>query len=167
MSSFKRSAYLCFFVLLIALNFWILIFSNEPWFINSLNILFHEAGHVIFSLFGHFVMVLGGFLGQTIIPLIFILYFRAHQNIEGRIFSWWWLSVSLHNSSIYIADARARLLPLIGGQHGHDWVYLLGEMNILELDLVIARFFQLCMLLITVYLIKLCFDFRRIIFVEK
>ena len=40
-------------------------------FIHRPLLVFHEAGHVVFRLFGQWMMVLGGTLGQLIMPAIF------------------------------------------------------------------------------------------------
>src|SRR5437879_11188757 len=39
-------------------------------FMHLINLPFHEAGHLIFSPFGRFMTVLGGSLGQLLMPLI-------------------------------------------------------------------------------------------------
>ncbi|MEQ1626984.1 MAG: zinc ribbon domain-containing protein, partial [Nitrospira sp.] len=39
-------------------------------FLHLINLPFHEAGHLIFSPFGRFMMILGGSLGQVLMPLI-------------------------------------------------------------------------------------------------
>ena len=46
-----------------------------------------------------------------------------------------WLGENLINISVYAADARAKALPLLGGEKVyHDWNYLLAEINMLEYD---------------------------------
>ncbi len=39
------------------------------WFLHGVNLVFHEAGHVIFGLFGEFMGIAGGSLNQVLIPL--------------------------------------------------------------------------------------------------
>ena len=39
-------------------------------FIHLINLVFHEAGHIVFAPFGPFMMTLGGSLFQVIIPLV-------------------------------------------------------------------------------------------------
>jgi len=39
-------------------------------FIHGIDLVFHEAGHVIFGFFGEFLAVLGGSLTQVLMPLI-------------------------------------------------------------------------------------------------
>ena len=52
-----------------------------------------------------------------------------------------WLSMSLSNLAVYVADARAEELPLVslgGGDVVHDWNYLLGSVHLLPHDGQIA-----------------------------
>ena len=49
--------------------------------------------------------------------------------------SLFWLGHSFLNVAVYASDARARQLPLLGGNRaGHDWHYMLGRLGILEYD---------------------------------
>ncbi len=44
-------------------------------FMHRVNLVFHEAGHVIFMPFGRFLSILGGTLGQWLIPFIVLCSF--------------------------------------------------------------------------------------------
>jgi hypothetical protein len=51
-----------------------------------------------------------------------------------------WVAASLLNVALYIGDARAQELPLLGGENSvHDWWFLLTEWDLLPRDTVIAR----------------------------
>jgi uncharacterized membrane protein len=39
-------------------------------FLHLIDLVFHEAGHVIFGLFGRFIAVIGGSLNQVLVPVI-------------------------------------------------------------------------------------------------
>ncbi|MBY0376904.1 hypothetical protein K2P96_02940, partial [Patescibacteria group bacterium] len=55
--------------------FWHYVFTDTDWhFIDNANLIFHEAGHVIFSLFGTFIHVLMGSGFQIALPLFITLY---------------------------------------------------------------------------------------------
>ena len=44
------------------------------------------------------------------------------------------------NISVYVADARLKILPLLGGKNVYpDWNYIFSRMNILEYDVVISQ----------------------------
>lgn len=143
---------LFFIIVLVIFNLWMILTGARPWIISSLNIFFHEAGHWIFGLFGEFIGVLGGTLGELMMPAAFIVYFQMQQNIPGQAFTWWWLSTALYDISIYVSDARAQVLPLIGGPGGHDWFYLLGRLRLLDSDIFIGRIFVFLSLLVTCYI---------------
>jgi hypothetical protein len=55
-----------------------------------------------------------------------------------------WVGASLANVALYIADARAQDLALLGGENViHDWWYLLTEWGLLDHDLTIAGWVRL------------------------
>lgn len=112
---------------------------------------FHEAGHVIFGVLGvRFLTVLGGTLGQLLIPLIIIGAFVLRRNPFGGSVGLWWLGQSFMDVAVYANDARAGQLPLLGGVTGsevedyHDWEVMLGKLGWLAYDHHIARLFYGC-----------------------
>lgn len=104
-------------------------------FIDFVNLLIHEGGHGVFKIFGKFVYTLGGSLMQIIIPSMFIIYYWIKKIRFGTQVFLLWLGENLMNISVYVADARAKQLPLLGGNKVyHDWNYLLGVTGLLEYD---------------------------------
>lgn len=106
-------------------------------FIHGPNLIFHEAGHIIFMPFGEFIMILGGSLGQCLMPIIVIYTFLfKEQNPFWASIGLWWLGQNLTDVALYISDASARSLPLIGGmrEEAHDWGNLLTMTNLLDYD---------------------------------
>lgn len=115
-------------------------------FMHNINLVFHEAGHVVFRIFGQFMMVLGGTLGQLIIPVIVIVAFIwKNQDNFGASIGLWWLGQSMMDVAPYINDARAGQIMLLGGVTGqdapgfHDWRNILHDLNMLEQDHAVAR----------------------------
>lgn len=101
----------------------------------------HEAGHVIFSPFGEFAGVAGGTVLQLVVPLAFALYFLRTRQPYAAFVVVFWMAQSLHNVAVYIADARAQVLPLVGGEYViHDWAYMLSRLRLLQEDRAIADF---------------------------
>jgi hypothetical protein len=103
------------------------------------NLVFHEAGHVLFGFFGRFIGVLGGSLFQFILPLMLAGVFLKQRDQFAAAVCTWWAGQNLLDVAPYIADARALQLVLIGGKtgaevEGHDWEYLLTEMGWMHLD---------------------------------
>ncbi|PKL89339.1 MAG: hypothetical protein CVV23_05730 [Ignavibacteriae bacterium HGW-Ignavibacteriae-2] len=108
--------------------------------LDHINLLFHEGGHGIFKIFGGFIYTLGGSLMQLIIPSLFIFYFASNKKKIGLQISILYLAQNLMNISVYVADARLKILPLLGGKNVyHDWNYIFSRMNILEYDVVISQ----------------------------
>ena len=52
-------------------------------FLHLINLPFHEAGHIFFSPFGRFLQVLGGTLGQWLVPLVVLCAFVLKGNPFG------------------------------------------------------------------------------------
>ena len=103
--------------------------------LDDIDLAIHEAGHMVFMPFGEFIMVLGGSLFQLIVPAVFVGYFARQKQWYSACFIMLWLGQSCFNVSYYIADARARELPLITGDPStHDWTWLLIQMDLLERD---------------------------------
>jgi len=103
------------------------------------NLVFHEAGHVLFGFFGRFMTVLGGSLLQFLVPLVLAVAFLRQKTPFGAIVCAWWAGENLVDVAPYIADARALELVLLGGRtgaevEGHDWEYLLTQLGWLHLD---------------------------------
>jgi hypothetical protein len=59
--------------------------------LHLVNLPFHEAGHVIFSPFGRFMQVLGGTLGQLLMPTICmaVLLLRTREAFGAAVALWW------------------------------------------------------------------------------
>lgn len=116
--------------------------SQAP-FLHLPNLVFHEAGHVLFMFFGRFMTVLGGSLFQFLVPLILAFAFLKQRNVFGAVVCAWWAGQNLTDVAPYIADSRALQLTLIGGRtgaevEGHDWEYLLTQLGWLHLDRAIG-----------------------------
>lgn len=116
-------------------------------FLHRVNLPFHEFGHLLFGPFGPWIGSLGGTLGQLLMPAICcgVLLIQTRDPFGAAVALWWfgenWLDIAP-----YINDARAGVLPLLGGNVGasspygfHDWAYLLGETGLLRFDHGLAQ----------------------------
>jgi hypothetical protein len=111
---------------------YLLIFRKTPYiFLDNINLLIHEAGHLIFSPFGNFISTIGGTINQLLIPSLFAIYFLSKRDIFALSFSIFWIGENLINISYYIADAKLQALPLIGAGT-HDWLKILTKLNFLD-----------------------------------
>ena len=108
-----------------------LVLDYDYHFIDGVNLLFHEAGHLFLTPFGKVLHFLGGTLGQLFFPAACAFHFlREDRRFEAAVCTLW-LGESLMYAAEYVADARAQLLPLVGG-HIHDWAWLLGRWSLLQ-----------------------------------
>jgi hypothetical protein len=131
---------------LVGLGVWTWQFARAPMgagvmdsFLHLPDLVFHEAGHVLFSPFGHFMTVLGGSLFQVLVPIVFAGAFLKQRDTFGAVVCTWWAGQNLLDLAPYIADSRALQLVLLGGHtgaevEGHDWEYLLTALGWLRHD---------------------------------
>ncbi len=109
-----------------------LLFSSEWVFIDGVNLVFHEAGHWIFSWGGDTLHFLGGTLGQLMWPFGLALYFWFwRQQRFAATACAWWFGENLINIARYMYDAPLEELPLVGGDT-HDWNHLFGKWDMLS-----------------------------------
>jgi hypothetical protein len=151
-------------LLLLGLAIWSLRLASQPIvsnavgesFLHLINLPFHEAGHIFFTPFGRFIQILGGTLGQLIIPAIVIIAFLRQYQPYSAAIGLWWLGESFMDTAPYIDDARAGQLMLVGGVTGsevedyHDWEGLLSRLGLMSFDHTLARVAFVLGFLITV-----------------
>ena len=99
-------------------------------------LIFHEAGHVIFSPFGEWMTIFGGTLAQLLMPAVMgAALLWKNRDPFGASLGLWLFGVSLLDVAPYIYDAlHPQLILLSGGvgeEGGHDWLWLLGYMHVL------------------------------------
>lgn len=113
--------------------------SEDGWtpFLDGINLAFHEVGHPIFMIFGDTLHILGGTLGQLLVPLVVGFSFWTRRNGLGVSVAGVWFFQNFLNIARYMADARAQALPLVGGGE-HDWMELFVKWGCLEQDTAIA-----------------------------
>lgn len=120
-------------------------------FMHWINLVFHEAGHLIFMPLGRLMSILGGSLMQLIMPLICLgTFVLKYRNAFGGAVCFWWTGQSMLDLAPYIYDARPRVLTLLGGGNGrelqtldggtpHDWFNILTAFGMLQHDQTIAK----------------------------
>ncbi|MEO8856680.1 MAG: zinc ribbon domain-containing protein [Burkholderiaceae bacterium] len=98
-------------------------------------LVFHEAGHLVFRAFGEWVSVLGGTLGQLLLPLVLMVALLRKPDPFGAAIGLWFLGVSVLDIAPYMYDALHPQLMLLSGttgeEGGHDWIYLFRSMGLL------------------------------------
>ncbi len=107
-----------------------LVFAYEYHFVDGANLLFHEAGHVFFGVFGRTLHFLGGTLGQLVFPVAAAVAFAREERLFDASVCVLWLGESLMYAALYVGDAQRRALPLVNDGI-HDWHWLLGRWGLL------------------------------------
>ncbi len=125
---------------------------NEWHFIDNINLIFHEAGHVVFFFFGQFVQMLGGTIMQILVPVLCSFYFyRKGENFAFSVILFW-VGQSLLNVSVYAGDAINMNLPLLGGDNvNHDWNWILSNLNMLKYTDYISSFFYISGIIVIIF----------------
>jgi hypothetical protein len=110
-------------------------------FMHNINLVFHEAGHVVFRPFGKFIMFLGGSLGQVLMPaIVMVAFLIKNRDTFGAS-----VGQNFMDMAPYINDARDLKLPLLGGVTGqdvvdyHDWEFLLGRTGLAQYDHILGH----------------------------
>jgi hypothetical protein len=129
-SRFTGIAWLCFYVL-----FLIYAFADRSGFliVDYVNLIIHEGGHFFFSWFGNTIMILGGTLGELLVPLLCAIYFFWQRETTGFAFSSFWFFENFHYIGTYMADARTATLLLVGSEES-DWTILFTQWDVLAQD---------------------------------
>jgi hypothetical protein len=118
---------------------------------SGITLAIHELGHVLFGFLGEWLSVAGGSVTQLAAPAAAALILLRQRDYFGVAVGGAWLSMSLSNLAVYVADARAEALPLYsigGGDVVHDWNYLLCSVRLLPYDARIAGLVRLAALLV-------------------
>jgi hypothetical protein len=111
-------------------------------FLDRVNLIAHEAGHLLFGWFGEFIMVLGGTIGQLFVPAAFTGYFYLRREFFSAAVTLFWTGQNFFNISVYAKDAQAMDLSLVsigGGDAIHDWHYILTKMRLLRWDQAVGN----------------------------
>jgi hypothetical protein len=126
--------------------------------LDSLDLAIHETGHLVFAFGGELLTLLGGTLLQLIVPAAFAVALWRKGDRHGATVPLWWLGQNCWNISVYIRDAQAQELPLVGGGE-HDWAILLDQLGWLERDQSIGRTVWLAGVLLYVVAVVLGWHF--------
>ncbi len=122
-----------------ALFFYLLKTDEDGYiFLDHVNLAFHEAGHPFFGLFGETLGLYGGTLGQLVFPVVIAVTFWKQRDPVGAAVAGVWFGENFLSIARYMADARAQVLPLVGGGE-HDWTNIFSRWGVLSSDVVIAR----------------------------
>src|SRR5688572_14554107 len=92
------------FAILMGLYFlWIAWDPMQGSFLDNVALAIHEAGHLIFRVFGEFMGIAGGSLLQVIFPAAFVGYFLWNGKRYSAAIVALWLGQSILNVYVYAA----------------------------------------------------------------
>ena len=130
------------FTILLAVYGIVCLRATDGTFLDRVDLIAHEAGHLLFGYFGEFMQVIGGTLGQLLVAVGIAAYFMAKREFFSSSVAVFWTGQNLLNISVYVKDAAAMDLPLVsigGGDVVHDWNWLLLKFNVLAWDKAIGN----------------------------
>jgi hypothetical protein len=136
---------------------------NALWFLDFVNLAFHEGGHIVFGLLGlgnRFILVCGGTAMQLLLPAAAAWHFHERGERASACGALWWFGQNMLGIGHYVADARAQLLDLVAGGV-HDWTYLLETVGLLIHDEGIGRAVQILGCLIMAFAAAGIFVYSR------
>ena len=110
-------------------------------FLDYANLIIHEVGHLCFSWGGHTLMILGGTLGELIVPFLCAVFFFFHRQTYGLAFCFFWFFENFLYIGTYMADARTMVLPLVNSDES-DWTILFSQWGVLLYDQKIGHFIR-------------------------
>ena len=102
--------------------------------VNGADLVFHEAGHPVFGLFGsRLLTALGGALGQLFFPAVAAAVFARRREAASFATALLWTGFNVVDIGRYAADGRVRALPLLAPDvDSHDWWNILGILGLRE-----------------------------------
>ncbi len=109
-------------------------------FIHGIDLAIHGAGHTFALFLPRFLYVLAGSALQVLLPAVCAWTFLKQRQPGSFAVALFWTGESVTDVAIYMADAKKRALPLLGGDPtGHDWNYLLGQLGLLNWAQALGR----------------------------
>src|SRR6202051_3527337 len=111
-------------------------------FIDFVNLVVHEGGHLLFGWFGPTIGLWGGTILQWMVPLLLATYFLTQRQTAAFVFCAFFFFENWLYTATYMADARAMVLPLVTAGDSdyveHDWHTIFSSLGVLQYDTKIA-----------------------------
>lgn len=130
------------------------------WILDMFTLTLHEAGHPLVGFVSANLMIYGGTFFQLLFPWLTKRHFEKQKNPAGVVFGLYWMAASIHNVGVYVADARAKILPLVGGLNpddAHDWAEILSRWGLLRYDTAIEKMLMLAAWLMLGWAMQRCY----------
>ena len=105
---------------------WVIVGGQQAFLLSSVDLGFHELGHLLLGWAPGLVAPLAGSVVQVAVPIGLALYFARRRESYAIALLLAWAATSAANVSVYVADAPVQGLNLLGNGR-HDWAWVLGE----------------------------------------
>lgn len=105
-----------------------------------INLGVHEAAHFATFFLPQIIISSAGSVAEIIFALLLLIAAFKGKSYFAAVFTGLWLMFSFINAGIYMSDARAQALPLIGPGEAlmHDWHYVFSQLGWLDADIAIG-----------------------------
>jgi hypothetical protein len=132
---------------------WSLFFLGTMWmywtgtpYLQNAHLVPHEAGHLLLSHTGNeTITVFAGTAFELLVPLALTTSFAWRGHTYGTAFCMFMFFNAFMGVGTYMADARARALPLVAPGvasdeiEGHDWAFIFNWCGVIQHDVTIGR----------------------------
>jgi hypothetical protein len=100
----------------------------------------HELSHVLTMFLPLLYTAMAGVIGEVGFTIVLLTESLRNKSYIAAGFACQWIMLATSSAGRYIADARSQSLPLAGFTDNpiHDWHYVLGQLNALEMDATIG-----------------------------
>lgn len=106
----------------------------------SINFGVHEAAHIALMFLPRIFVSAAGSLAEIAFALLLLLAAFKGKSYFAAVFTGLWVMFSFISAGLYMSDARAQSLPLIGPGESlvHDWYYVFSQLGWLNADTFIG-----------------------------
>ncbi len=104
----------------------------------------HEASHLVVMFLPPLLVAAAGSIGELSFTLLLLAATIKAKAYFASVFAGLWVMLALRSVGIYMADARAQQLPLIGpGETAqHDWHFVFEQLGWLTADTMLGGMVQ-------------------------
>jgi hypothetical protein len=103
----------------------------------------HEASHLVFAFLPSVSVASAGSIGEILFALLIVFATIKGKAYFATVFATLWAMLAFRSAGLYMADARAQAIPLMGPGETvkHDWNYVFGQLGWLNDDTTIGGAF--------------------------
>jgi hypothetical protein len=100
----------------------------------------HEASHIVTAWLPQIICAAAGSIGEMSFTILIAVAAWREKSYFALSFALLWVMLAMNSAGIYMADARAQKLQLIGlgPEPRHDWNFVFGQLGWLDWDTVIG-----------------------------